>query len=439
MRVRIFQRGRVWWIDARIGSRRHRRSLATTDRSVAVRARRRLEEQLAEGVNPFEGVSRAPSFDTYAAEWLERAERRLRPGTLENYKRAVREASAVLGSKPLDAITRRDARSVVDALRVNPRGRTRDRQTVLNLLVGLQALFHDALDAEVVTRNPFARAGKLLEAVGLSRRRRDLGDEARRPLPYTPDERVRLLGLLERADFPLYVAALLALRAGLRRSEVLGLRREDVAFGERAIYVRQRASRGDLDTPKSTTSRRRVPMSAALVLAIRRLLAENDRRALRLGREPSELLFPPLKQQGRTVLQNERRFAARFNRLLEQAEVAPRYHPFHDLRHAFASDLLGAGVPMLKVSRWLGHASIQTTVDTYGHLLPDPDEHETVDRLDALGTNGHKMGTLREKGRRSGRVSPRKPGAPGTTRTCDTRFRKPVLYPPELRGRETGT
>ena len=31
------------------------------------------------------------------------------------------------------------------------------------------------------------------------------------------------------------------------------------------------------------------------------------------------------------------------------------------------------------------------------------------------------------------------PGAPGTTRTCDTRFRKPVLYPPELRGREERT
>jgi hypothetical protein len=69
-------------------------------------------------------------------------------------------------------------------------------------------------------------------------------------------------------------------------------------------------------------------------------------------------------------------------------------------------------------------ASIQTTVDTYGHLLPDPDEHETVDRLDALGTNGHKMGTLHGKRRRIGRVIPRRAGAPGTTRTCDTRFRK---------------
>jgi site-specific recombinase XerD len=72
------------------------------------------------------------------------------------------------------------------------------------------------------------------------------------------------------------------------------------------------------------------------------------------------------------VLQSQRGFAARFNRLLAEAGITPRYHPFHALRHTFASDLLGAGVPMLKVSRWLGHASIQTTVDTYGHLLPRP-------------------------------------------------------------------
>lgn len=43
----------------------------------------------------------------------------------------------------------------------------------------------------------------------------------------------------------------------------------------------------------------------------------------------------------------------------------------HDLRHSHASWLLGRGVPIHIVQRRLGHESIQTTVDTYGHLLPD--------------------------------------------------------------------
>ena len=52
----------------------------------------------------------------------------------------------------------------------------------------------------------------------------------------------------------------------------------------------------------------------------------------------------------------------------EGLEPRPR---IHDLRHTHASTLLGAGVPIHIVQLRLGHESIKTTVDTYGHLLPD--------------------------------------------------------------------
>lgn len=48
--------------------------------------------------------------------------------------------------------------------------------------------------------------------------------------------------------------------------------------------------------------------------------------------------------------------------------IQPR---IHDLRHSHASWLLAAGVPIHVVQARLGHESISTTVDTYGHLLPD--------------------------------------------------------------------
>jgi integrase len=44
---------------------------------------------------------------------------------------------------------------------------------------------------------------------------------------------------------------------------------------------------------------------------------------------------------------------------------------FHHLRHTFASTALAEGVPVSEVSRWLGHKSITTTVDLYGHLIPE--------------------------------------------------------------------
>ena len=53
---------------------------------------------------------------------------------------------------------------------------------------------------------------------------------------------------------------------------------------------------------------------------------------------------------------------------MSHLEPRPR---IHDLRHSHASILLGAGVPIHVVQVRLGHESIKTTVDTYGHLLPD--------------------------------------------------------------------
>ncbi|MCD9904296.1 tyrosine-type recombinase/integrase [Streptomyces sp. MT29] len=40
------------------------------------------------------------------------------------------------------------------------------------------------------------------------------------------------------------------------------------------------------------------------------------------------------------------------------------------LRHFFASTALANSVPIHEVSRWLGHRSVNTTTDVYGHLLP---------------------------------------------------------------------
>ena len=50
--------------------------------------------------------------------------------------------------------------------------------------------------------------------------------------------------------------------------------------------------------------------------------------------------------------------------------VSLRKIRIHDLRHAFASLLLQHGESIVYVKEQLGHASIQITVNTYGHLIP---------------------------------------------------------------------
>jgi integrase len=65
-------------------------------------------------------------------------------------------------------------------------------------------------------------------------------------------------------------------------------------------------------------------------------------------------------------------YRAAWRRAVRRADV-PDCNP-HDLRHFFASTALAGGVSLLEVSRWLGHASISITADTYGRLTEDASE-----------------------------------------------------------------
>jgi integrase len=47
---------------------------------------------------------------------------------------------------------------------------------------------------------------------------------------------------------------------------------------------------------------------------------------------------------------------------------------FHDLRHYYASTLIASGADIKVVQARLRHASASTTLNVYGHLMPDADE-----------------------------------------------------------------
>ena len=77
-------------------------------------------------------------------------------------------------------------------------------------------------------------------------------------------------------------------------------------------------------------------------------------------------LFP---SQGHSTPLNPRNVVRRhFEPALEKAGI--KRIRFHDLRHSFASHLIQAGVHAKAIQEALGHASIKTTLDRYGHLMP---------------------------------------------------------------------
>ena len=70
-----------------------------------------------------------------------------------------------------------------------------------------------------------------------------------------------------------------------------------------------------------------------------------------------------------------------FDRVLAEAGISKIR--FHDLRHTAASLLLNHGVPVIVVSKMLGHSKPSVTLDIYGHLYQESQDQaaELMDRL----------------------------------------------------------
>jgi integrase len=69
------------------------------------------------------------------------------------------------------------------------------------------------------------------------------------------------------------------------------------------------------------------------------------------------------------VLNYKNFMVRRFLPMLEQAGV--KRIGLHGLRHAAASAWIKQGVDLKRLQTWMGHGSIQLTIDRYGHLLKD--------------------------------------------------------------------
>ena len=88
------------------------------------------------------------------------------------------------------------------------------------------------------------------------------------------------------------------------------------------------------------------------------------------GRDGGNIL-PDVLSRRCSAIMKACKMQGAFNKILKSCGI--QGIRFHDLRHTHATLLPTSGVPVHVVSAPLGHARIQTTVDTYGHVIPASD------------------------------------------------------------------
>ncbi|MGH3024774.1 MAG: site-specific integrase, partial [Gaiellaceae bacterium] len=182
----------------------------------------------------------------------------------------------------------------------------------------------------------------------------------------SPTEAAVLIAALRPEDRALWACAFYA---GLRRGELRALLWDDVDLADGLIRVeRSMSSHGETGAPKSRAGRRGVPIVAALRdhLVEHKLVTRRD-AGLVFGSGPAQPFTPT---------------AVRKRALTAWRRAGLEAIGLHECRHTFASLLIAAGVNAKAITAYLGHASIQTAFDLYGHLMPG-NEDEAVALVDA--------------------------------------------------------
>ena len=297
------------------------------------------------------------TFGELFAEYKRECFRDKAPSTKSAYGVLWRRIENELGKVRLDRITPQYMSSLILSMQ-NKYG---DKELASSTLVLYRrlfsAIFNFAISKEYISKNPCLGILKgiretkradlqVIDEASLKRLLQDAKahDEAK---PYEPHW------------FPII---LFAAASGMRRGEIMGLKKSAVNMETGVVDVRMQVYNNIPDLPlKNKHSYRQIRI---------------DRNVLRIVMEDSD-------PESEYVFANHRTHKHwSMNTINASFIIFMRNYnnrPFptftlHNLRHYHATKLITAGIDIKAVSRRLGHSTVQTTLERYAHWLPETDE-----------------------------------------------------------------
>lgn len=168
-----------------------------------------------------------------------------------------------------------------------------------------------------------------------------------------------------------YIAWYISAFTGMRQGEVLGLKWDCVDFENKTIYVRRAFKKDEgkytIADLKNNSSDRSISISDTDVFELKKHFNQQKAYKLKIGSDYLNKNLVVATSTGNHVLPSN--LGRAFRRCLKQTEIEKIR--FHDLRHTHASMLFQLSVHPKIVQERLGHSSIEVTLDTYSHMLPN--------------------------------------------------------------------
>lgn len=255
-------------------------------------------------------------------------------------------------------------------------------------------IFNKALTNEYIRKNP---------AKGISVKR----DEKKEVKVLSEEEQILFFDCAKGTFYNnLFVVAV---STGMRIGELAALRWSDIDWETNVIKVTRtlvyQKYEGDeqksfhFENPKTATSKRNIPINHQCEMALKRqymqknVIAQKAPKSKSVDKQYADLLFTtkfdtPINSQ--IICEAIKKVVDEVNLTRDYVDEIEVFSP-HCFRHTFATRCFESGIQPKTVQAYLGHASLQMTMDLYTSVMPKHMSNEmdkVSEVLDRLSTNG---------------------------------------------------
>lgn len=366
--------------EAKTRKEKYRNKYIQTDLKVGGRNKIVAGEMLARAIREHSNAGANMDFSLYCQNWIDSMNKR---HDIEDSTKACYEYKAEYlvryfqnSGKTLADITTADMMAFQNSLYENKKTAVSQRKnvglsdrTIRDTMVVAKQIFKYAADNGHLTgRNPCA-------SLKLPRKRRKIGDQ-----PYISEDKLREFEQIlheECGNIILEYAYLIGLFYGLRREEICGLKwravRNGLIYIEHTVTYMKRAMAKD--RTKTEASNRSCAVLPQIQTMLDEIREEQRRNESRYGDRYHKTDYIFTMPDGRPISPNY--LSKKFKKIVRKRdELDDRLH-LHDLRASCVSILVGNGVNIKDVQKWVGHEDIKTTMEVYARTNPER-QYETA-------------------------------------------------------------
>lgn len=307
-----------------------------------------IEAEMRKGVVP--NLTPIPLVD-YFESWLKIYKTNIANNTLERYKTTKKTIKDYFTDTPIQNINKREYQEFL-----NKYGETHAKASTRKLNTHIRACVKSAIE-EGLIRVDFTRGSVLTGEKGKRAEEKHLNyDESKRLLKYLIDN-------LDKGE--MYYLLLLGLTSGMRFGEMVGLTRKDFDFIHNTISITKTWGYNNkmpegFGPTKNVQSIRKIKMDKDTMKIFDKWFKSIPDNILRLVFYSQSSKYKVISNTG-----VNKAFKKILNDLgIDQISI-------HGLRHTHASVLIYEGASINYVSERLGHGDLETTMNTYSHVIKE--------------------------------------------------------------------